>query len=150
MKNIDSRCVINHATNLLSARGHQSSKEPCSAHRDHQEEGKHHSQHNVQIIGQPSSPQRAQDGGEAPHGAPDALAEACGGERHKESKRALFGAPFSHVCCVTLGLFRRDFGEEGHLRHGHKREPQQLEEDPDDEGRQLPSVPAWRKDGGDS
>lgn len=51
-------------------------------------------------------------------------------------------------CYVTLGLFRRDFGEEGHLRHGHKREPQQLEKDPDDEGRQLPPVAAWRKDGG--
>lgn len=60
----------------------------------------------------------------------------------------MIGASFSRVCCVTLGLFRRDFGEEGHLRHGHKREPQQLEKDPDDEGRQLPSVPTWRKDGG--
>lgn len=70
-----------------------------------------------------------------------------GGEHHKESRGALVLECFPVACCyVTLGLFRRDFGEEGHLRHGHKREPQQLEKDPDDEGRQLPSVAAWRKE----
>lgn len=72
------------------------------------------------------------------------------GETITKNQRGLFGAPLSHVRCATLGLFRRDFGEEGHLGHGHKREPQQLEEDPDDEGRQLPSVPTWRKDGAES
>lgn len=53
-----------------------------------------------------------------------------------------------HVRYVTLSLFRRDFGEEGHLGNSHEREAQQLEEDADDEGRQLPSVATWRKDGG--
>lgn len=49
---------------------------------------------------------------------------------------------------LTLRLFRRDFGEEGHLGHGHQREAQQLEEDPDDEGRQLPPVATWRGEEG--
>lgn len=73
------------------------------------------------------------------------------GENITRNQRAPFGCAFlSHARRATLGLFRRDFGEEGHLRHGHKREPQQLEEDPDDEGRQLPPVPTWGKDGGQS
>lgn len=50
---------------------------------------------------------------------------------------------FCQVRDLTLRPFRRDFGEEGHLRHGHEREAQQLEEDPDDEGHQLPAVATW-------
>lgn len=57
---------------------------------------------------------------------------------------------FCSVRDVTLCLFRRDFGEEGHLGHGHEREPQQLEEDPDDEGRQLPLGAPWWREGGRS
>ncbi|KAA8587345.1 hypothetical protein FQN60_016207 [Etheostoma spectabile] len=37
-----------------------------------------------------------------------------------------------------------DFGEERHLRHGHKGKPQQLQKDSDDEGRQLPSISTWQ------
>lgn len=46
---------------------------------------------------------------------------------------------------LTLRFLRSDFGEERHLRHSHEGKAQQLQEHPDDEGRQLPLVPAWTK-----
>lgn len=58
------------------------------------------------------------------------------------------GVVLRHVRDLTLRLLRRDFGEEGHLGHGHEREAQQLKEEPDDEGRQLPSGAPWREEGG--
>lgn len=44
----------------------------------------------------------------------------------------------------TLRFLCRDFGEERHLGHSHEGEPQQLQEHPDDEGRQLPPVAPWQ------
>lgn len=42
---------------------------------DHYEESQHHAQHDVQVIGQSSCPQRTQDGGQTPDRASDTLAE---------------------------------------------------------------------------
>lgn len=44
----------------------------------------------------------------------------------------------------TLCFLCSDFGEERHLRHGHKGKPQQLQKHSDDEGRQLPSITTWQ------
>lgn len=57
-----------------------------------------------------------------------------------------------HLCCdkmvncktQTLCFLCSDFGEERHLRHGHKGKPQQLQKHSDDEGRQLPSITTWQ------
>lgn len=65
-----------------------------------------------------------------------------GGGGHGGRSNAAF--IFCHVHDLTLRLFRRDLGEERHLGHGHEREAQQLQEDPDDEGRQLPAVATCR------
>lgn len=122
-----------------------------STHCDHDEESKHHAQHDVQIIGQASSPQRTQNGGQASDGASHTLAEPC---RHSSQMQSsfyfLFFFSFSLIALhlPTLRFLRRDFGEERHLGHSHEGEPQQLQEHPDDEGRQLPPVAPWQVYGG--
>lgn len=75
-----------------------------STHCDHDEESKHHAQHDVQIIGQASSPQRTQNGGQASDGASHTLAEPC---RHSSQMQSSFWVVFlvfvffsSH--CVAL------------------------------------------------
>lgn len=63
-----------------------------STHRDHDEESKHHAQHDIQIIGQASSPQRTQNGGQASDGASHTLAEPC---RHSSQMQSSFWVVFS-------------------------------------------------------
>lgn len=121
-----------------------------STHCDHDEESKHHAQHDVQIIGQASSPQRTQNGGQASDGASHTLAEPC---RHSSQMQSSFWVVVFFVLFYfslialhlpTLRFLCRDFGEERHLGHSHEGEPQQLQEHPDDEGRQLPPVAPWQ------
>lgn len=70
------------------------------------------------------------------------------GTVHKCSRA--FGVVFSCFCFLfalhlpTLRFLRHDFGEERHLGHSHEGEAQQLQEHPDDKGRQLPPVATWQ------
>lgn len=91
VKNIDPPPVITHAASLLSICGHDRREERRCPHRDRQQQRQHHAQHYGQAGGQPSSPQRAQDGGEPPHRAPDTLAEPWGGGRERERERVTEG-----------------------------------------------------------
>lgn len=49
------------------------------------------------------------------------------------------------VLFFTLCFLRSNFGEEGNLRHGHKRQTQDLQEQPNDELGQLPRETTYGK-----
>lgn len=72
-----------------------------STHCDHDEESKHHAQHDVQIIGQASSPQRTQNGGQASDGASHTLAEPC---RHSSQMQSSFWVVGFFFCFIFLSL----------------------------------------------